>query len=176
MAKKPTGAPPLMQGKTSPDREPDGTFKRGSSGNPRGRPSRVRYLSEAMRDVLGQHPDALGDDPETCADAVAAATVRKAMRGVISATEILRDSTEGRPGVRGGGAVGLVGMLLALPPRDEPIDDFGRMIAESAVRAGLSEPEAALLEAAPGEEEPAPLEAEEPEEPGEAPDEGPRRS
>lgn len=118
-----------------------------------------------MRDYLGAHPDALDDDPATCADAVAAATVRKAMKGVIYATEVLRDTTEGRPGVKGiGGGLGLVATILSLPPRDAPAEELPELLGLSrdALRAKLlegasfPEPEPLPLPAAREAEVPAP--------------------
>lgn len=113
--------------------------------NPRGRAAGRRYLSEAYADALSGSPDDLDLPAPTAADAVASAIVRKAMSGSTFAAQELGDRTEGKPGVRGVAGVGVVGVLLSLPPRDTPLDEL-----PGALEASTADLRAALLAEARG--------------------------
>src|SRR5262245_17876992 len=79
--------------KQAKNRKPNGQFAPGVSGNPNGRP-KSRTLSEAYRALLKQP---LPNDPtRTVADAVAAAIVKNAVAGDVSAAREVADRTEGK--------------------------------------------------------------------------------
>ena len=70
-------------------------WKQGESGNPRGRPPGIRYLSELARDILKQSRK--GDtDGKTTDELVVLALVKEALKGNTKAIEMLHDWTEGK--------------------------------------------------------------------------------
>jgi Family of unknown function (DUF5681) len=74
-------------------RKSNGQFTAGTSGNPKGRPRGVRYISEACRFALAASSD--GDSPLTNADAIADLLVKEARKGNMKAIELLLNRTEG---------------------------------------------------------------------------------
>src|SRR5262245_30067127 len=70
-------------------------FQPGQSGNPKGRPRGVRYLSEAFRFWLAANNET--NPRETNADAIAAIVGKAALAGDLKACELLLNRTEGKP-------------------------------------------------------------------------------
>jgi hypothetical protein len=71
------------------------SFMPGQSGNPRGRPKSVKFLSEAYREWLGAPSR---KDPErTNADMLAEVIGQQALAGDIAAAREIGDRAEGRP-------------------------------------------------------------------------------
>lgn len=124
----------------------------GETANPRGRPPRKRYISEALSDLMGQDPSALEDDPVTVADLLAQAVTKRAAEGNVYAFETISNRLEGKPGIAGSGAVGTVAVLLSLPDRDTPLDEL-----PGALEASTADLRAALLAEARGGDLPEPL-------------------
>ena len=72
-------------------------FKKGQSGNPKGRP-RSAVFSDALRAVLAEAPPGEhGPDVRTYADAIARALINKAIAGDVAAAKEVCDRTEGKP-------------------------------------------------------------------------------
>ena len=70
-------------------------IKPGVSGNPKGRPPGIRYLSELARDILRQSRK--GDiEGKTTDELVVLALVKEALKGNTKAIEMLHDWTEGK--------------------------------------------------------------------------------
>ena len=63
-------------------------WKPGQSGNPKGRPPKIKYISEAMNEELGGNP--------LDARAVARAQINKAKKGHTQAFKEVRETQEGR--------------------------------------------------------------------------------
>ena len=71
-------------------------FKKGQSGNPKGRP-RSSVISDAMRAVLAEAPPGAYDpDVQSYADAIARALIDKALTGDVAAIKEIGDRTEGK--------------------------------------------------------------------------------
>lgn len=66
-------------------------FKKGRSGNPRGRPKKLPELDKLLADVLGEEKDGL-----TAAEAILKAIRSKAFRGDVRAAEVLLDRAWGK--------------------------------------------------------------------------------
>jgi hypothetical protein len=66
-------------------------FKKGQSGNPKGRPPKLPHLDKLLDDVLGEEKDGL-----TAAEAIIKALRGKAVKGDIRAAEILLDRAYGK--------------------------------------------------------------------------------
>lgn len=75
--------------KTFPNREQ--TFKKGQSGNPKGRPKKLPELDKLLADVLGEEKDGV-----TAADAILRKLRAMAASGNIRAAEILLDRAYGK--------------------------------------------------------------------------------
>lgn len=73
------------------------SWKRGQSGNPRGRPKREETLTDMIRDVL-REPVSIDDDgaPITKARRLAELVVSAALGGTEWAVKLVADRTEGR--------------------------------------------------------------------------------
>lgn len=66
-------------------------FKKGQSGNPKGRPKKLPALDVLMAEVLGEEKDGM-----TAAQAILAALRAKASRGDVKAAEVLLDRAYGK--------------------------------------------------------------------------------
>lgn len=75
-------------GKISPATE----FKKGQSGNPKGRPKKLPELDKLMADVLGEEKDGV-----TAAEAILKKLRQMASTGNLRAAEILLDRGYGKP-------------------------------------------------------------------------------
>jgi hypothetical protein len=94
----PKQAPKQARNRKKGDFEPGNKtgprWKKGQSGNPKGRP-RTRYLSKAAIEWLGSASE---KDPNlTNAEAIIAAVGKKALNGDVYAAAWLADRTEGKP-------------------------------------------------------------------------------
>jgi hypothetical protein len=67
-------------------------FKKGRSGNPKGRPPKLPELDKLLAEVLGEEKDGL-----TAAGAILRAIRLKATRGDVRAAEVLLDRAWGKP-------------------------------------------------------------------------------
>ena len=76
----------------NPNRENLKPFKKGQSGNPKGRKPKLPELDILMADILGEEKNG-----KTTAQAILAALVRKAKRGDIRAAEVLLNRGYGLP-------------------------------------------------------------------------------
>lgn len=66
-------------------------FKKGQSGNPKGRPKKLPQLDELMAEVLGEEKDGI-----TAAKAILAKLRQKAISGDVRAAEIMLDRAYGK--------------------------------------------------------------------------------
>lgn len=67
-------------------------WKKGQSGNPKGRPKKIPELEELLANVLGEEKDG-----KTAAEAILMAIRAKAIKGDIRAAEVLMDRGYGKP-------------------------------------------------------------------------------
>lgn len=67
-------------------------WKKGQSGNPKGRPKKLPELNELLANVLGDEKDG-----KTAAEAILLALRSKAVKGDIRAAEVLLDRSYGKP-------------------------------------------------------------------------------
>ena len=67
-------------------------FKKGQSGNPKGRPLKLPALDKLMADVLGEEKDGI-----TAGEAILKALRAKATKGDVRAAEVLLDRAYGKP-------------------------------------------------------------------------------
>jgi hypothetical protein len=67
-------------------------FKKGQSGNPKGRPLKLPALDKLMADVLGEEKDGI-----TAAEAILKALRARATKGDVRASEVLLDRAYGKP-------------------------------------------------------------------------------
>ena len=67
-------------------------FKKGQSGNPKGRPKKIPELRELLANVLGDQKDG-----KTAAEAILMALRNKAIKGDVRAAELLLDRAYGKP-------------------------------------------------------------------------------
>ena len=67
-------------------------FKKGQSGNPKGRPLKLPALDKLMADVLGEEKDGI-----TAGEATLKALRAKATKGDVRAAEVLLDRAYGKP-------------------------------------------------------------------------------
>lgn len=74
-------------GKISPATE----FKKGQSGNPKGRPKKLPELDKLLADVLGEEKDGI-----TAGEAILKALRAKAAKGDVRAAEVLLDRAYGK--------------------------------------------------------------------------------
>lgn len=79
-------------------RDDKGRWSKGQSGNPAGRPAKRRFLSEHLRDLLGD-PVSVDDGGEVITNAakIAAAVMTLAVAGDKWAIDFIATRTEGRP-------------------------------------------------------------------------------
>jgi hypothetical protein len=66
-------------------------FKKGQSGNPKGRPKKIPELDKLLADVLGEEKNGL-----TAAEAILKALLMKATKGDVRAAEVLLDRAYGK--------------------------------------------------------------------------------
>lgn len=66
-------------------------FKKGQSGNPKGRPKKLPHLEELLADVLGEEKDGI-----EAAKAILMALRAKATKGDVRAAEVLLDRAYGK--------------------------------------------------------------------------------
>lgn len=66
-------------------------FKKGQSGNPKGRPKKIPELDKLLADVLGEEKNGL-----TAAEAILKALLSKAAKGDVRAAEVLLDRAYGK--------------------------------------------------------------------------------
>lgn len=77
----------------------DARWKPGQSGNPKGRPKGIKYLSEMLREQLDQVPDTIDGEPniKTWRDLICDSILRAAVKGNQPAiTKELLDRIEGK--------------------------------------------------------------------------------
>jgi len=67
-------------------------FKKGQSGNPKGRPKKIPELRELLANVLGDEKDG-----KTAVEAILMALRNKAIKGDVRAAELLLDRAYGKP-------------------------------------------------------------------------------
>jgi hypothetical protein len=67
-------------------------FKKGQSGNPKGRPLKLPALDKLMADVLGEEKDGI-----TAGEAILKALRARATKGDVRAAEVLLDRAYGKP-------------------------------------------------------------------------------
>lgn len=67
-------------------------FKKGKSGNPKGRPKKLPALDVLMAEILGEEKDG-----KTAAQAILAALRAKAAKGDVRAAELLLNRAYGKP-------------------------------------------------------------------------------
>jgi hypothetical protein len=73
------------------DNEEIGQFKKGQSGNPKGRPKKIPDLDKLLADVLGEEKDGV-----EAAKAILMALRAKATKGDVRAAEVLLDRAYGK--------------------------------------------------------------------------------
>jgi hypothetical protein len=66
-------------------------FKKGTTGNPKGRPKKIPELRELLANVLGDEKDG-----KTAAEAILMAIRNKAIKGDVRAAELLLDRAYGK--------------------------------------------------------------------------------
>jgi hypothetical protein len=66
-------------------------FKKGQSGNPKGRPKKLPHLEELLADILGEDKEGI-----TAAEAILRALRAKATKGDIRAAEVLLERAYGK--------------------------------------------------------------------------------
>lgn len=71
--------------------EEKGQFKKGQSGNPKGRPKKLPHLDSLLADVLGEEKDGI-----EAAKAILMALRAKATKGDVRAAEVLLDRAYGK--------------------------------------------------------------------------------
>lgn len=74
-------------------RNPDGTFRKGFSGNPQGKPKGCVSLTSLLRKKL----DEMREDGSTAADALIEATFRDALAGDAQARKLCWEYIDGKP-------------------------------------------------------------------------------
>lgn len=79
---------PFEKGKIPKGAKP---FKKGKSGNPKGRPKKLPQLDELLADVLGEEKDGI-----EAAKAILMALRAKATKGDVRAAEVLLDRAYGK--------------------------------------------------------------------------------
>jgi len=79
---------PFKKGKIPKGAKP---FKKGQTGNPKGRPPKLPALDKLMADIMGEEKDG-----KTAAEAILMALRAKASRGDIKAAELLLDRAYGK--------------------------------------------------------------------------------
>ena len=77
--------------KQAENRNGDGTFRKGQSGNPKGRPKK----GTAIADILNELGDKEISEDQTQREAVLARVYDQAMDGDLNATKFIADRTEG---------------------------------------------------------------------------------
>lgn len=84
----PGGTIPAKQAETG-DRDPSGRFRKGQSGNPKGRPPGARALTTLLREALAR-------DDGAAARWIIARLVLQSTEGGMEATKLIFDRTEGK--------------------------------------------------------------------------------
>ena len=79
---------PFKKGITPPGAKP---FKKGQSGNPKGKPCKIPRLDKLLAEVLGEDKDGI-----TAAKAILMALRAKATKGDVRAAEVLLDRAYGK--------------------------------------------------------------------------------
>ena len=79
---------PFKKGVTPPGAKP---FKKGTSGNPKGKPCKIPGLDNLLAEVLGEDKDGI-----TAAKAILMALRAKATKGDVRAAEVLLDRAYGK--------------------------------------------------------------------------------
>lgn len=79
---------PFKKGVTPPGAKP---FKKGQSGNPKGKPCKIPGLDNLLAEVLGEDKDGI-----TAAKAILMALRAKATKGDVRAAEVLLDRAYGK--------------------------------------------------------------------------------
>jgi len=75
----------------NPDNLKGHEFKKGQSGNPKGRPPKLPHLDKLLDDVLGEEKDGI-----TAAQAILMSLRKEAAKGNVRAAEILLDRAYGK--------------------------------------------------------------------------------
>ena len=95
-------------------------FKKGQSGNPKGRPRKIPQRDALLADVLGEEKDGV-----TAAQAILMALRSKATKGDVRAAEVLLDRAYGKPkqDISASLSANMVTVVVNGQPRNEPISD-----------------------------------------------------
>lgn len=102
----------------------DTKWKPGQSGNPKGRPKNIKYLSEMLREQLDQVPDTIDGkkNTKTWRDLICDSILRAAVRGNQPAiTKELLDRIEGK--VKDKLEVTEIQPIQFVPAKDKPVND-----------------------------------------------------
>lgn len=86
-------------------------FKKGSSGNPNGRPKKIPELKELLANVLGDEKDG-----KTAAEAILMGLRAKAIKGDVRAAELLLDRAYGKVKQDLDMAMNLTEVIMPKPP------------------------------------------------------------
>jgi len=88
-------------------------FKKGQSGNPKGRPKKIPELRELLANVLGDEKDG-----KTAAEAILMAIRNKAIKGDVRAAELLLDRAYGKARQDFDMNIGITEVLRPKAPED----------------------------------------------------------
>ena len=88
-------------------------FKKGQSGNPKGRPKKIPELRELLANVLGDEKDG-----KTAAEAILMALRNKAIKGDVRAAELLLDRAYGKARQDFDMNIGITEVLRPKAPED----------------------------------------------------------
>jgi hypothetical protein len=88
-------------------------FKKGQTGNPKGRPKKIPELKELLANVLGDEKDG-----KTAAEAILMGLRAKAIRGDVRAAELLLDRAYGKVKQDVEMAMNLTEVIMPKPPKD----------------------------------------------------------
>lgn len=75
-------------------------FVKGQSGNPKGRPKKGHTLSDAIKEALDKRDVQKGYDKVTRNQAIAEVLTQEALKGNLTAINMVLDRMEGRPMIR----------------------------------------------------------------------------
>lgn len=89
-------------------------WKKGESGNPKGRPKKIPELRELLANVLGDEKEG-----KTAAEAILMGLRAKAIRGDVRAAELLLDRAYGKVSQDIDMAINLTEVILPKPPNSK---------------------------------------------------------
>jgi hypothetical protein len=93
-------------------------FKKGETGNPKGRPRKLPELDKLLADVLGEEKDGI-----SAAEAILKALRLKAAKGDVRAIEVMLDRAYGKPKQTISADVTQSITILNIDPLDDSIDN-----------------------------------------------------